>query len=143
MKYLRWFLGVVIIGWAGINLLPICTTVAYKLFRPASPTGDELRMVPPMEPTSWLQLAAWILAFLLLLLAAWRLFKGGKAFAPYIVATLISLANWGYMKMGPVYDSVFTEQELQFAYVIFAVELIVAVLLWWIEHQKGTSAVAA
>jgi hypothetical protein len=100
-------------------------------------------MVPLMEPTSWLQLAAWILAFLLFLLAAWRLFKGGKAFAPYIVATLISLANWGYMKMGPVYDSVFTEQELQFDYVIFAVELIVAVLLWWIEHQKGTSAVAA
>lgn len=143
MKYLRWFLAVVILGWAAMNLIPIYTTVSYKLLRPANPTGDELRMVPLMEATSWLQLAVWIVAVLLLLLAAWRVFKGGKAFAPYIAATLISLANWGYMKMGPVYDSVFTEQELQFDYVILAVELIIAVLLWWLEHRKATAAVTA
>jgi hypothetical protein len=142
MKILRWVLALVVAGYGVMNLFPIAFTTAYKLKLGPTP-ADSVRLEPLMEATSWLQIAIWVLTVVLLLVAAWRLVRNEKAFLPYVAGVLLSFGNWAYMKMGPVYDSVWTREELQFDYVLLAVELIVAALIWWIERRKGSAAVTA
>ena len=142
MKILRWVLALVVAGYALMNLFPIAFTTAYKLKLGPTP-AESVRLEPLMDATSWLQIAVWVLTVVLLLLAAWRLVRRRQAFLPYLAGVLLSFGNWAYMKMGTVYDSVWTKAELQIDYVLLAVEVVVTVLIWWLERPKAPAAVAA
>lgn len=142
MRILRWILALLIVGYSLMNIMPIVATVGYKTKAMAT-MPDLVRLEPLMAATPWWQLALWVVIVLLLWVAAWRLIKGGRAFLPYVVSMVISLGMWGYMKMGPVYDSVWTKEELMADYYIIAVQLIVAALIWWIEKRKPAPAATA
>ena len=142
MRILRWILALLIVAYSVMNIIPIVSTLAFKLKWWATP-ADIVRLEPLMTATPWWQLALWVVIVGLLWLAAWRLIKGGRALLPYSAAVVLSFLMWLYMKMGPVYDTVWTKAELQADYVILAVELVVAGLIWWLENKRSAPAPAA
>jgi hypothetical protein len=142
MRILRWFLALLIVAYSVMNIIPIVSTLGYRMEWWATPT-DIVRLEPLMAATPWWQLALWVVVVGLLWLAAWRLIKGGRAFLPFVAAVVLSFLMWLYMKMGPVYDTVWTKAELQADYVILAVEVIVAGLIWWLENKHRSPATSA
>lgn len=142
MKLLRWALGAVTGLWALYSAYPLVMITLYKVHVGGEVPADAQRFVPLMEATAWWQLLVWAVSVILLLVAAWRLLRGGKAFAPFALSVVISAAHWWYMVSGPVYTKVFTAQELMADYYILAGEVVVGLLIWWSERSKSTAAAA-
>ena len=142
MRILRWVLALLIAVYSVFNIIPIVSTAGYKMSWWATPT-DIVRLQPLMAATPWWQLALWVVLVGLMWMAAWRLIKRRKAFPPYIGFVVLSFGMWIYMKMGPVYDTVWTKAELQADYVILAAEIVVGVLIWWLENRHAAPATTA
>lgn len=142
MRILRWALAALIVLYSVFNIIPIVSTLGYKMKWWAT-HADIVRIEPLMAATPWWQLALWVVIVGLMWLAAWRLFKGRRALLPYAAFVVLSFAMWLYMKMGPIYDSVWTKTELQADYIILAVEVVVGVLIWWMENRHPAPAATA
>ena len=142
MRILRWVLALAILGYSVMNIIPIVMTVGYKTGSMAT-AADMVRLEPLMAATPWWQLVLWVVLVGLMWLAAWRLIKQQKAFLPYVGFVALSFGMWLYMKMGPVYDSVWTREELMADYVILAAEIVVGVLIWWLENKRSAPATTA
>ena len=79
MKYFRWLLGLIALGWGLYAATPMVFTALYK-FDPSKPVPAEgQRFIALMQATPWWVVGAWAAMFLLTMLAAWRLFRGGPA----------------------------------------------------------------
>jgi hypothetical protein len=137
MKYLRWALGVLIGVWGLWSAYPLVMTALYKAHVGGEPPADVQKYVPLMQATPWWELLLWLATVLLLLTAAWRLFRNGRAFGPYALAFAVGMIHWGIMQSRPVYHQVFTAQELRMDYAIFAGEIVIGLLLWWRERRKS------
>lgn len=136
MKFLRWALGLVMALWAVMNGLNIGMTALYKLGKlPPLPPAEQ-RLEPLMAATPWWMLGLWTVIFVLLVRTAWRLFRDGKALGGFLLALVLHLVMWWFMHAMPAYQAAFTPMELKSDYVIFAVEALVAVLIWLSERRK-------
>lgn len=136
MKILRWVLGAVVGLWALYGAFPLVLNVAHKLGKlPASPEGQKYLAL--MDATQWWQLGLWALMTLLLLVAAWRLFTGGKALMVFVLGALVNVVMWWFFHDMAAYKATFSAQELMFDYYIFCGEAVMAVLIWLTERRKA------
>jgi hypothetical protein len=69
-------------------------------------------------------------------IAAWRLFRGGKAFAVYLAGYLVDLVQWWFMQGSEAYKRSFTPQELVLDYYILGALAVVGALIWFTERRR-------
>ena len=136
MKILRWVLGALVLAHGALSALMAGLNVAHKLGKLTAVPAELQRMVPLWDATPWWQLGLWGAAALLLLVSAWRLFTGARAFGPLLLAVAASVASWWFMHNLPAYQTVFTKAELQYDYYTFGVMAVVLVLTWVTDRGK-------
>lgn len=136
MKFLRWVLGALVLAYAGMCGLMAGMNALHKLGRLTTVPAEMQRMVPLWDATPWWQLALWGAVTLLLLVTAWRLFTGGKAFGVFVLAIAADVATWWFMHNLPAYKTVFTKAELQYDYYLIGGMVVAAVLIWLTERGK-------
>lgn len=120
MVFLRWILALATVGYALWNAVPPVTTLLFKLGNlPPAIAAESQRYVPLMQATPWWQVAVWLFADLVYLFAAFRLVSRPRgAFAPFLIAAVIDLANLLWMRQQPLYLNTFTAQELMLDYAV-------------------------
>jgi hypothetical protein len=136
MRFLRLILGVLLLAWVVMNGIPFLVMMAQKLGRLPEIPAEMARMLPLFEVTPWWAAGLWAAYLLLMLMAVWRLFRGGKAFAPYALAVAVNVALWWVMSRQPVYSQVFRPSELQADYYILAGELVFGLVIWLTERRR-------
>lgn len=134
MKFLRWVLGALVLAYAGLSGLIAVMTAAYKLGKLKTVPADVQRMIPLWEATPWWQLAVWGVVVLLLLAAALRLFRGGRAFGVFALAVIAEAGLWWVMHKLPAYNAAFTPAELKMDPYILG-GLVVGTLLIWVTER--------
>jgi len=137
MKFLRWVLGALTLAYGLMGLLMAGLNAAHKLGQLKTVPEDLQRMVPLWDATPWWQLGVWGLVILMLLVAAMRLFRGGKAFGPFALALIGEGVLWWTMHKLPAYQTVFTAAELKYDYYILGGMAVAAVLIWLSERGKA------
>jgi hypothetical protein len=135
MKFFRWFLGLVCVGIALFETLPPVQIAGYKMGYFPATTPDEVRMIPLMDATPYWMLIAWAVVIVLFLVCAWRLFRGQRAFGVYAAAFVINAIFWWFMSQRPVYQQVFTPDELRFDYYVFAVMAVIGAAIFLAERR--------
>lgn len=136
MKYFRWLLGLVALGWGLYGAMPMVFTTMYKLAPDKPVPADGQRFVPLMQATPWWVVGVWAVMFLLTMLAAWRLFRGGSAALFLAVATVANAGLWWAFHDMAVYKSTFTAAEMQMDYAIMAGYAAATVLAWLTERGR-------
>lgn len=136
MKVLRWVLGALVLAYAALCGLVGGMTAAHKLGKMATVPADVQRMIPLWDATPWWQVAVWGVIVLLLLVSAWRLFTGGKAFGVLLLAVVADAGLWWMMHKMPAYQAAFTPAELKMDPYILGALLVVLVLTWLTERGK-------
>ena len=142
MKYVRLVLGVLVALYAAMGLYNFGTTIAVKGGMMALP-ASMARYAPLVEAVAWWQVIALIVTLLIYLVAAWRLLRGGKAFAPYLVAFLLDTALWLYAKTMPAYQQVFTTADQQIEYGMMGTVAVGLLITWWTERSSAPAPSAA
>lgn len=137
MKIVRWVLGALIAAWALYTAMPIVFTTAHKLGQLKNIPAEEQKYVPLMEATQWWQVGLWTLFTVLLLLVAWRIIRGGKAFMLMVLALVANLAMWWSFQGMAVYQSTFTAAEKQFDYIIMGSLVALTVVCWFLDRRKA------
>lgn len=136
MKYFRWLLGLIALGWGLYAATPMVFTALYK-FDPSKPVPAEgQRFIALMQATPWWVVGAWAAMFLLTMLAAWRLFRGGPAAMLLGLVTIANAGIWWVFHNMPVYKSTFTASELQMDYYIMGGLVAATVVVWLTERGK-------
>lgn len=136
MKVLRWVLGALVLAYGALCVLMAGLNVAHKLGKLSTVPTDLQRMVPLWDATPMWQLAIFGVGGLLALMAAWRLFTGGKALGVFVLAAAAEVGAWWFMHKLPAYSTVFTKAELQYDYYTWGALGVVAVLIWLTERGK-------
>ena len=129
MKVLRWVLGALVLVYGGMCVLMAGLNGAHKLGKLGEVPADLQRMVPLWDATPMWQLAIFGAGGLLALMAAWRLFTGGKALGVFALAVVAEVAAWWFMHKLPAYGTVFTKAELQYDYYTWGALAVVGVLI--------------
>ena len=142
MKYVRLVLGVLDALYAAMGLYNFGMTIAVKGGMMALP-ASMAKYAPLVEAVAWWQVIALIAALLIYLVAAWRLLRGGKAFAPYLVAVVLDTALWLYAKTMPAYQQVFTPADQQMEYAVMGAVVVGLLIAWWSERTPSPTAAAA
>lgn len=132
MIVLRWILALATAAYALWNAIPAAAAALYKLNKlPSAVQGGVQRYVPMMQGMAWWQIAVWLFADLLYLFAAIRLVsRPRESFGPFVLAVILDLAGWAYLKIQPIYDRTFNAMELTIDYYIIGGLLAAAVLYW-------------
>ena len=133
MRYLRRVIAAALVIYCLWSLLPSVGTAVWKLGLVELP-ADQVRYQPLMEATSWLQLVVWWTAIVLYLMAAWRLFRGGRAFLPFLVGFVVDVGNYAWTRSQGVYDRVMGE-AITMDYVILAALVLAGAYIWWTERN--------
>ena len=138
MKILRWFLGAVLALYALLSAVTVVgLAVAYKLGLIAA-DGPELKKIEPyMAGVSAFELTLASLTVVLLALAAWRLFTGGRALLVFLAAFAVDIGSWFLMSRNPAYQAAFTVEERSGDYVILAVMALIGLAIWWTERKRA------
>ncbi|MDP1630751.1 MAG: hypothetical protein Q8L66_04965 [Caulobacter sp.] len=136
MKVLRWVLGALALAYVGMSGLMAGLNALHKLGRLTTVPADLQRMVPLWDATPWWQLAVWGASLLLMLIVAWRLFTGGRAFGVYVLAVAANIAGWWFMQSQAAYQTVFTAAELQYDYYSIGALIVVGIIIWLTERGK-------
>ena len=142
MKYVRLVLGVLVALYAAMGLYNFGMTIAVKGGMMALP-DSMAKYAPLVEAVAWWQVIALIVTLLIYLVAAWRLLRGGKAFAPYLVAFLLDTALWLYAKTMPAYQQVFTPADQQMEYAVMGAVVVGLLVTWWSERTPAPTAAPA
>lgn len=137
MKYLRWALGVLIGFYALISLLPLGSTVLFKLGKLDAAAAEMQRYVPLMNEMAPWHLVLWLVGVVLYLVAVWRLFRGGQALMAYLAAFVLDVVSLYVMRGGQAYAQVFTADELKMDYYILAALAVGGLLIWLTERAKA------
>jgi hypothetical protein len=138
MRVLRWGLGLLIIFWGMINLVPLVTTYGYKAGWVRLPP-DLAGLAPLAQVLNWWQALVWLAVVGLYVFAGWRLFRDRPAFGVLAAALIVELVRWLPMQNLALYRRAFTSAELHERYEAFA--LLVLALGWvrWIDRQRSKS----
>ncbi len=136
MKVLRWVLGALVLAYAGMCAFVGGLNALHKLGQLKDVPAEVQRMVPLWDATPWWQLGVWGVICLLLLVAAWRLFTGGKAFGVMALAAVADIGLWWVMHKMPAYQAAFTPEELKMDPYILGALIVAAVLVWFTERGK-------
>jgi hypothetical protein len=136
MKFVRWLLGLVALGWGLYAAMPMVFTILHKLGQSKNVPPEAQRFLALMDATPWWVVGVWALVFVVTMMAAWRLFRGGKAAVLLAIATLGNLGIWWVFHDLPVYKSTFTAAELQMDYYIIAGYVAATVIAWFTERGK-------
>jgi hypothetical protein len=141
MKYVRWALGALVAVYSLMGLYHAGLTIGHKTGTYVATDEMTVRMVPLMDAMAWWQVALWVLSLAFMLVAAWRLIRGGKAFMPYVVGFVLNIGGW--LTTQAAYQAVFTEAERQFDYYMIAAMVIIAAVIWWTERDAAPAATPA
>ncbi len=157
MAIVRGLLALLVIAYGAFNTVSPVSTALYKL-KDQWPAGWPLaqkalqsslmqggaagadRFVPLMQATNWLQIALWLLADILYILAGLRLFglRPRGAVPVFAVAFLLDVAVWATFKRLPIYDQTFSAAEQQQDFMIFGVLILVGIVMWFAGRRKST-----
>jgi hypothetical protein len=149
MAIIRGILALLAIAYGLFNTIAPISTALYKL-QGKWPMGwtlaQKVLVLPPfnmgaagadryqrlMDVTNWLQVAMWLLADILYIVAGLRLvgMRPRGAFAVFAVALLLDLATWFTFKRLAVYDQTFSPMEQRQDYMIFAAVAVLGALVW-------------
>lgn len=143
MKYVRIALGVLVALYSVMGLWHMVLTIGHKTGVYVATDAMTARMVPLMEAIAWWQVAVWLAAVAAMLVAAWRLVRGGQAFKPYAVGFVLDVGGWLTIQGSDAYRSVFTAAERQFDYYILAGLVVIGLVIWWSERANAPAAAAA
>jgi hypothetical protein len=138
MRELRWALGLPIIFWGLINLVPLVTTYGYKAGWVRLPL-DLVRLAPLAQELSWWQALVWLAVVGLYVFAGWRLICGRPAFGVLSAALVVELVRWLPMQGLAQYRRTFTPAELEFRYAVFALLVLALGWVWWIDRRRSRS----
>lgn len=125
----------------GKNALVAAYTTSLK-FGWVKPKGGLLRLVPLADSSTILQLTIGWIATVLFFVVALRLVRRKPAFVYYTAALVLSSGNWFILKLGTVYDRVFTRSEQNLDYVLLAILVLFGSAIWLIERGRPRSAKA-
>ena len=142
MKYVRLVLGVLVALYAVMGLYNFGVSAAVKAGAMALPQ-PLARYAPLVEAIAWWQIVALVVMLAIYLAAAWRLLRGGKAFAPYLVAVVLDTALWLYAKTMPAYQQVFSPADQQMEYAVMGAVVAGLLVTWWSERTQAPTAAAA
>ena len=142
MKYVRLVLGVLVALYAVMGLYNFGVSAAVKAGAMALPQ-PMAKYAPLVEAIAWWQIVALVVMLAIYLAAAWRLLRGGKAFAPYLVAFLLDTSLWLYAKTMPAYQQVFTTADQQIEYGMMATVAVGLLITWWTERSSAPAPSAA
>ena len=142
MKYVRLVLGVLVALYAVMGLYNFGVSAAVKAGAMALPQ-PMAKYAPLVEAIAWWQIVALVVMLAIYLAAAWRLLRGGKAFAPYLVAVVLDTALWLYAKTMPAYQQVFTAADQQIEYALMGAVVAGLLVTWWSERTSAPTAAAA
>lgn len=143
MKYVRWALGALVGIYALMGLWHAGLTIAHKSGAYVSTDEMVARMVPLMEAMAWWQVALWVLSLAFMLLATWRLIRGGAAFMPYVVGFVLNIGGWLTIQGSAAYQGAFSAAERQMDYYMLAGLVFIAVIIWWTERERAPAATVA
>lgn len=130
MRVLRVILGLIILAWAAMSAFSMGGMALYKLDPDPNVPEYAQRLIPLFEAVPWWMFGLWLVVWLRMLTAAWRLFKGGPALGPFVTAFAAHIALWWFMSRLPAYQQGFTPGELAADYFIIAGMAAVAFLIW-------------
>lgn len=142
MKYVRLVLGVLVAVYAVTGLYNFGVSAAVKAGAMALPQSMA-KFAPLVEAIAWWQIVALMVMLAIYLTAAWRLLRGGKAFAPYLVAVVLDTALWLYAKTMPAYQQVFSPADQQMEYAVMGAVVVGLLVTWWSERTQAPTAAAA
>ncbi|MFN3856917.1 MAG: hypothetical protein ACK4RV_04145 [Caulobacter sp.] len=138
MKILRWILGGVLALYALLSAVTVVGfATAYKLGLMAADKPELKKIEPYMAGVSWFELALGSLTVILLALAAWRLFTGGRALLVFLAAFVVDLATWLIMSSSEAYQAAFTAEERSADYVVIGVMALIGLAIWWTERRRA------
>ena len=156
MAFIRWILALLTVAYALFNGIAPVSTALYKLQtdwpagwaaaqKALSFPGFSLggagtnRFTPLMDATNWLQVAMWLLADLLYLIAAIRMIgtRGSSAFSTFALALLLDVATWLTFKRLPIYNQIFSTNDQQQVLAIFGVLAVIGGLVWLTRRKRG------
>lgn len=140
MRVLRWVLGLLIMVFGVINLVPLFTTYGYKAGWVRLPP-EWRRIAPLAQALDWWQALVWLAVVALYIFAGWRLLRGRPAFVALAAALLVELVRWLPMQGLAMYHRIFTPAELDERYAAFALLVLALGLVWWIDRRRSTQAI--
>jgi hypothetical protein len=143
MKYVRIVLGVLVGLYALMGLFHAALTAGHKTGVYVATDEMTVRMVPLMEAMAWWQVVLWVVSLAIMLVAAWRLLRGGKAFMPYVVAFVLNIGGWLTIQGSGAYQTVFTAAERQLDYYMLGGLVVIGAVIWWTERGDAPAAAAA
>jgi hypothetical protein len=155
MIVVRWFLALLTVAYALFNAIAPFSTALYKLqtewpegwaqaqkalsFPSFSMGGaGTSRFADLMDATNWLQVAMWLLADLLYLIAALRLMgrRSPGAASVFAVAWLLDAATWLTFKQMPVYNATFSQDDQLQTQILYAVLAGLGAVIWLAGRRK-------
>jgi hypothetical protein len=139
MRVRRWVLAVLLLLYAAQNAFFAVYSTSMK-FGWTRATSDMQRFVPLSDATSIVQLAVGWVAIVLFVVTALRLVRDRPAFGVYVLAFMLSVANWLSFKLGTVYDHTFTPAEQKFDYVLLAIMAIFGLAIWLTDRSAMRAA---
>jgi hypothetical protein len=134
MRYARWAVAALIVVYCLWSLMPLVGTATWKLGLYELP-ADQLKYQALMESTPWAQLALWAVAVAMWLFAAWRLFRGLPTFTVYVLALVLDMINYAWVRATGEYDRVMSE-AISTDYVIIAAMVAAGAFIWWTERGR-------
>lgn len=136
MKLVRWVLGALILVYGLVCGLIGGVGVLHKLGQLKTLPPHIPHMTPMLDATPWWLLAVWGVVVILLLVTATRLFNGGKALAPFVLAIVGEGVLWWFMHKMPTYAGAMpTGGEMHHYYLLGAL-LVTAVVIWLTERNR-------
>jgi hypothetical protein len=136
MKVLRWVLGALVLVYGVLSALVAGMAAVHKIGKLATVPAELQKMVPLWDAMPWWQIALCGVVALLLLVAAWRLFTGGKAFGPFLLAAIGEAGLWWVMHKMPAYPAAMPCPDPNFALYGLGGLAVVALAVWVTERGK-------
>lgn len=141
LKILRWTISAILVACALFSAWPLAFTIGLKA-GVMSALPSAARWIPVAAATEWWQVALGVGVTGLYVYSAWRVVGARPALLAFIVTLALALANWAALAVMPAYERVFSQSERQTDVIVFAILILVALAIWWIDGAKSQTSTA-